>query len=142
MSSEIDLFIFCTVKGKMSSIFIPFLYICFFLSIFQNINLYIYISTLCPISYPPSPLLFFSLYFIFHFQKILVCLDGSYGPDLKNDSIGDGNWYIKRLNNIEIDKQKYVILSHTFPLPPCFKPLVTVLVIYNVSCVPSTCIRW
>jgi hypothetical protein len=42
----------------------------------------------------------------------------------------DSNWYIKRLNYIEIDKNKCFILDRyvtIFLCLPCFKPLVTVL---------------
>ena len=39
-------------------------------------------------------------------------------------AIDDSNWYIKRLNNTEIDKKKmryFGLLSHNFPLPPMFQ---------------------
>jgi hypothetical protein len=39
-------------------------------------------------------------------------------------AIDDSNQYIKRLNNIEIDKKKmryFGPLSHNFPLPPLFQ---------------------
>jgi hypothetical protein len=100
-----------------------------------------------------------SLNYYFKYQIVILCLiyHRSFGGVV---DIYDSNWYIKRLNNIEIDKNKmryFGPLSHNFrprrrgcfartDTPPlhrglnrlspyhcliCFKPLVTALTQWN-----------
>jgi len=77
-------------------------------------------------------------------------------------AIYDSNWYIKRLNNIEIDLKKsyFWVLKLQFAVggvnPPntgpqsatpypclsCFKPLVTALVKYGTFCVWLKIVKW
>jgi len=66
-------------------------------------------------------------------------------------AIYDSNWYIRRLNNIEIDKKKlkkmryFGPLNHNrrrpYPCLPGFKPLVTAMV-YTKNLRVSTKFTW
>ena len=56
------------------------------------------------------------------FLKSISCVMFNLPSKLRRrGAFDDSNWYIKRLNYIEIDKKKYIYfgpLSHNFPLPP------------------------